>query len=91
MLPIYGSDIPWCPAACWFIASTSFANPAVTLAASDTFAGTGPQDTPAFIMAQPAGAFAAAAVFRRLVPNLPERVEVVAVIRGNQSDGPATG
>ena len=48
-------------AAYWFTASTSFANPAVTLAraASDTFAGIRPSDAPAFIMAQVAGAFAA--------------------------------
>ena len=51
-------------AAYWFTASTSFANPAVTLArtASDTFAGIRPADAPAFIVAQVAGAVAAAAV-----------------------------
>lgn len=48
-------------AAYWFTASTSFANPAVTLAraASDTFAGIRPVDAPAFIAAQLAGAVAA--------------------------------
>ena len=48
-------------AAYWFTASTSFANPAVTLAraASDTFAGIRPLDAPAFIAAQLAGAAAA--------------------------------
>lgn len=53
-------------AAYWFTASTSFANPAVTLAraASDTFAGIRPVDALAFILAQLAGAFAAAAVMR---------------------------
>lgn len=53
-------------AAYWFTASTSFANPAVTLArtASDTFAGIRPADAPAFLVAQIAGAFAAAAVMR---------------------------
>lgn len=52
-------------AAYWFTASTSFANPAVTLArsASDTFAGIRPVDAPAFIVAQLAGAFAATAFF----------------------------
>lgn len=47
----------------WFTASTSFANPAVTLARafSDTFAGIRPADAPAFVMAQLAGALAAAA------------------------------
>lgn len=55
-------------AAYWFTASTSFANPAVTLAraASDTFAGIRPQDAPAFIAAQLVGALAAAAVMRWL-------------------------
>lgn len=45
-------------AAYWFTASTSFANPAVTLARSltNTFAGIRPQDTPGFIAAQLAGA-----------------------------------
>jgi glycerol uptake facilitator-like aquaporin len=60
-------------AAYWFTASTSFANPAVTLAraASDTFAGIRPIDAPAFIGAQLAGAAAATALFRWLVPALP--------------------
>ncbi len=51
-------------AAYWFTASTSFANPAVTLAraASDTFAGIRPADAPMFILAQIAGALLAAAV-----------------------------
>jgi glycerol uptake facilitator-like aquaporin len=55
-------------AAYWFTASTSFANPAVTLAraASDTFAGIRPVDTPQFIVAQLAGAVAAALCFRWL-------------------------
>ena len=57
-------------AAYWFTASTSFANPAVTLArsASDTFAGIRPADAPGFISAQLAGALAATALFRWLVP-----------------------
>jgi glycerol uptake facilitator-like aquaporin len=48
-------------AAYWFTASTSFANPAVTLAraASDTFAGIRPQDVPGFVAAQLAGSIAA--------------------------------
>ena len=46
-------------AAYWFTASTSFANPAVTIARSlsDTFAGIRPQDVPGFILAQMAGAW----------------------------------
>jgi glycerol uptake facilitator-like aquaporin len=49
-------------AAYWFTASTSFANPAVTLARSlsDTFAGIAPASAPAFIAAQPVGATVAA-------------------------------
>jgi glycerol uptake facilitator-like aquaporin len=60
-------------AAYWFTSSTSFANPAVTLAraASDTFAGIRPIDAPGFIIAQLAGGAAATAVFRWLVPALP--------------------
>ena len=60
-------------AAYWFTSSTSFANPAVTLAraASDTFAGIRPMDAPAFVVAQLLGAAAATATFRWLVPALP--------------------
>ena len=57
----------------WFTASTSFANPAVTLARSmtDTFAGIRPADAPGFVAAQLAGAGAATALFAWLVPSLP--------------------
>ena len=57
-------------AAYWFTASTSFANPAVTLArsASDTFAGIRPADAPGFIVAQLLGAAAATGLFRWLLP-----------------------
>jgi len=60
-------------AAYWFTSSTSFANPAVTLAraASDTFAGIRPIDAPGFIVAQVLGAAAATFLFRWLVPALP--------------------
>ena len=56
-------------AAYWFTASTSFANPAVTLArsATDTFAGIRPADTPGFIVAQLVGAAAATGLFRWLL------------------------
>ena len=49
----------------WFTASTSFANPAVTVARSltDTFSGIAPADVPAFIAAQVLGAVAATALF----------------------------
>lgn len=68
-------------AAYWFTASTSFANPAVTLAraASDTFAGIRPADAPGFIVAQLAGAAAATAVFRWLVPSLPKGAEKIVI------------
>lgn len=57
-------------AAYWFTSSTSFANPAVTLARSlsDTFAGIRPVDAPAFVAVQLVGAAAATAVFRWLTP-----------------------
>ena len=60
-------------AAYWFTSSTSFANPAVTLAraASDTFAGIRPADVPGFVGAQLLGAAAATTTFRWLVPSLP--------------------
>jgi len=52
-------------AAYWFTASTSFANPAVTVARSlsDTFAGIAPQSAPLFIVAQIAGALAGVGFF----------------------------
>jgi len=55
-------------AAYWFTSSTSFANPAVTLARSlsDTFVGIRPADTAGFIIAQLAGAAAATILFRWL-------------------------
>jgi glycerol uptake facilitator-like aquaporin len=59
-------------AAYWFTASTSFANPAVTIARSvtNTFAGIRPTDVAAFVAAQLAGAFAATLLFRWLVPQV---------------------
>jgi glycerol uptake facilitator-like aquaporin len=62
----------------WFTASTSFANPAVTLArsVSDTFAGIRPHDAPGFIAAQFAGAMAATVLFRWLVPPLAKEASV---------------
>jgi len=55
-------------AAYWFTSSTSFANPAITVARSlsDTFAGIAPKDVPLFILAQLLGAAAAALVARPL-------------------------
>jgi glycerol uptake facilitator-like aquaporin len=64
-------------AAYWFTASTSFANPAVTIAhgLTDTFAGIRPADVPAFVLAQLLGAMAATLLFRWLVPGPPDPVE----------------
>jgi glycerol uptake facilitator-like aquaporin len=61
-------------AAYWFTSSTSFANPAVTIArcVSNTFSGIRPGDVPGFVAAQMAGAIAATLVFRWLIPSLPE-------------------
>jgi glycerol uptake facilitator-like aquaporin len=66
-------DAPWMVAAWiggayWFTASTSFANPAITIARSltNTFSGIRPNDAPAFIVAQFAGAIAALAMARLL-------------------------
>jgi glycerol uptake facilitator-like aquaporin len=66
-------------AAYWFTASTSFANPAVTIARSlsDTFAGIRPTNVPWFIVAQFLGAVAATILFRWLVPNLNLRAKQV--------------
>ena len=66
-------------AAYWFTSSTSFANPAVTLAraASDTFAGIRPIDAPGFIIAQLFGAAAATLLFRWLASSLSNNAEAV--------------
>lgn len=65
----------------WFTASTSFANPAVTIARSmtDTFAGIRPADAPMFIVAQAVGGAAATLLFRWLVPALPATADQVVV------------
>jgi len=64
-------------AAYWFTASTSFANPAVTIARSlsDTFSGIRPLDVPFFLIAQVAGAIGATLLFRWLVPSLRQQAE----------------
>jgi glycerol uptake facilitator-like aquaporin len=68
-------------AAYWFTASTSFANPAVTVARSftNTFSGIRPADAPGFIAAQLAGAIAATVVFRWMVPSLPKQAAEILV------------
>lgn len=68
-------------AAYWFTASTSFANPAVTLARAftNTFAGIRLEDVLGFAAAQLVGAAAATALFRWLVPSLPKTARQVVV------------
>ncbi len=75
-------------AAYWFTASTSFANPAVTLArsATDTFAGIRPADAPAFILAQLVGAGSATALFRWLVPSLPAYADTVVMRSADEGE-----
>ena len=66
----------------WFTASTSFANPAVTLAraASNTFAGIRPVDAPGFIVVQLLGAAAATLVFCWLYPAAPKDATVAGTV-----------
>lgn len=75
-------------AAYWFTSSTSFANPAVTLArsASDTFAGIRPVDAPGFIVAQLFGAAMATLLFKWLVPTLSRDAKSVVVSHGEQGE-----
>jgi glycerol uptake facilitator-like aquaporin len=65
----------------WFTASTSFANPAVTLARSftNTFSGIRPVDSPAFIIAQLIGSFAATLLWSWLVPSLRKTAKDVVI------------
>lgn len=65
----------------WFTASTSFANPAVTLARSftNTFSGIRPMDAPGFIAAQLLGAIAATFLWSWLMPSLPKAAGDVVV------------
>jgi len=68
----------------WFTASTSFVNPAVTLAraATDTFAGIRPADVPAFLLAQLVGAALATVLFRWLSPAVPAIASELVVPHG---------
>ena len=74
-------SVPWLVglyivAAYWFTASTSFANPAVTVARSltDSFSGIRPGDVPAFIVAQLVGSLAALALMGWLLPKAVTRL-----------------
>jgi glycine/D-amino acid oxidase-like deaminating enzyme len=70
-------------AAYWFTSSTSFANPAVTVARSltDTFSGIRPADAPGFVAAQLVGAAAATLLFRWLAPAPPRDADEVVMPR----------
>ncbi|WP_129780608.1 aquaporin [Peristeroidobacter soli] len=74
----------WIAAAYWFTASTSFANPAITLgrALSDTFSGIALVDVPGFIAAQFAGAIVGAFVARLVEPRSSSQ-RIVTVTAGN--------
>jgi glycerol uptake facilitator-like aquaporin len=74
-------------AAYWFTASTSFANPAVTLARclSDTFAGIRPSDVPWFVAAQFLGGAGATLLFRWLIPDLKAGADNVVVADSSSS------
>lgn len=78
-------------AAYWFTASTSFANPAVTLAraCTNTFAGIRPSDVPAFLLAQALGAAAATALFLWLLPATDGRPAEAALPRADGGPGAA--
>lgn len=71
----------------WFTASTSFANPAVTVgrALSDTFAGIRPVDVPGFVLAQFVGALAATLLCRWLVPPVPETASDIVMPRSTST------
>jgi glycerol uptake facilitator-like aquaporin len=75
-------------AAYWFTASTSFANPAVTIARalSDTFAGIRPHDVPLFVIAQILGAIAATILFRWLVPGLRTKAKSVVFAQSKEAE-----
>ncbi len=74
-------------AAYWFTASTSFANPAVTVARAitDTFSGIRPTDVPGFIGAQLAGGIAATLLFRWMMPG--ERSSASIAVTSESSEG----
>jgi glycerol uptake facilitator-like aquaporin len=73
----------------WFTASTSFANPAVTVARalSDTFAGIRAADVPLFVIAQIVGAFSATFLFRWLSGGLHGTAEQIRVSRETAQPG----
>src|SRR5512135_1182915 len=76
-------------AAYWFTASTSFANPAITIGRmfSDSFAGIAPSSAPAYIAAQVAGGIAGVAIIKFLYPSLTSAQAADAIIPRDQETG----
>jgi glycerol uptake facilitator-like aquaporin len=76
----------WIGAAYWFTSSTSFANPAVTVARmfSDTFAGISPGSTPMFVLAQVVGAALGTALIVTLYPDTPRTANTMVVATDTQ-------
>jgi glycerol uptake facilitator-like aquaporin len=83
----------WIGAAYWFTSSTSFANPAVTIARmfSDTFAGIAPVSVPAFVLAQILGAAIGAAVALTLYPDVPAAADDIVTPHDVDSAAATTG
>ena len=73
----------------WFTASTSFANPAVTLARSmtNTFSGIRPIDVPGFVAAQLTGSFAATLLWSWLMPSIPKAENEIVVLKKERIHG----
>jgi len=74
-------------AAYWFTASTSFANPAVTIgrAFTNTFAGIKPSSVPLFVVCQLAGAVVAVGLIRALYPDMSASAPEVIVPRNEEA------
>ena len=77
----------WIAGAYWFTSSTSFANPAVTIARmlSDTFAGIAPSSAPMFILMQLVGTVIAFGLIRLFYPHVPEAEEPTEATGGSPS------
>jgi arsenate reductase len=80
----------WIGAAYWFTASTSFANPAITMGRmlSDSFAGIAPSSAPVFIAAQVGGGIAGVIIIRMLYPALTPAQAASIVVPHEMTGGP---
>jgi glycerol uptake facilitator-like aquaporin len=76
----------WICAAYWFTASTSFANPAITIARSlsDTFSGIRPADVPGFIVAQLVGSLVAVCGSELAVSQEPGHIHLTSIRRSRR-------